>query len=154
MGLAGLIIQANLNHSARAQDLLLQTMTEHDIGIAAVSEPYRVPENSNYVGDLTGTAAIFRMGSTASPALKTIVRSRSFVVPSWGGIAIVSLYASPNTPMTTFRKLLDKARDCVAPLVAQNVLIGDFFLGDFNAKSTPSQRCGVPRERIPGGRQC
>ena len=114
MALAGRIIQVNLNHSARAQDLLLQTMTEHDMGIAAVSEPYSVPENPNYVGDLTGTAAIFRMGSTASPALKTIVRSRGFVVASWDGIAIVSLYASPNAPMTTLQILLDKARDCVA----------------------------------------
>ena len=114
MALAGRIIQVNLNHSARVQDLLLQTMTEHDIGIASVSEPYSIPENPNCVGDLSDTVAIFRMGSTASPALKTIVRSRGFVVASWGGIAIVSLYASPNAPMTTFRKLLDKARDCVA----------------------------------------
>ena len=136
MALAGRIIQVNLNHSARAQDLLLQTMTEHDIGIAAVSEPYSVLENPNCVRDLTGTAAIFRMGLTASPALKTIVRNRGFVVALWGRIAIVSLYASPNAPMTIFRKLLDKARDCVAPLIAQDVLVGDFFLGDFNAKST------------------
>ena len=39
--LASHIIQANINHSARAQDLLLQTMGELGLGLAVVAEPYR-----------------------------------------------------------------------------------------------------------------
>ena len=60
MALAGRIIQINLNQSARAQDLLLQTMAECGIGLAVVAEPYRIPQN-NGVGDLTGKTAIIRM---------------------------------------------------------------------------------------------
>ena len=40
MALAGHIIQANINHSARAQDLLLQAMAELGLGLA-VPVPYR-----------------------------------------------------------------------------------------------------------------
>ena len=52
MALAGrTIIQANVNHSTRAQDLLMQTMAEWNIGQATISELYRVPENSNWAGN-------------------------------------------------------------------------------------------------------
>ena len=50
MALAGRILQSNLNHSARAQDLLLQTMAEWNIGlehIAILAEPYRVPDSTD-----------------------------------------------------------------------------------------------------------
>ena len=46
MALAGHIIQANINHSARAQDLLLQTMAELGLGLALVAEPYCIPHNN------------------------------------------------------------------------------------------------------------
>ena len=52
MALAGhTIIQANVNHSARAQDLLKQTMVEWNIGLATILELYRVRENSNWAGN-------------------------------------------------------------------------------------------------------
>ena len=69
MTLAGRIIQANLNHSVGAQDLLLQAMAEHGLGLAVVAEPYRVPQN-NYIGDVSGTAAIIRAGSSDPPRSK------------------------------------------------------------------------------------
>ena len=39
MALAGHIIQGNINHSVRAQDLFLQTMAELGLGLA-VPVPY------------------------------------------------------------------------------------------------------------------
>ena len=79
MALAGCILQANLNHSARAQDLLLQ-MAKHDLGIAAVAEPYRVPTN-NGTEDITGTVALIRAGSVDSP----ILYKKSMALLSWNG---------------------------------------------------------------------
>lgn len=38
----GLIIQLNVNHSARAQDLLTQSITEWDAGLAIVTEQHRI----------------------------------------------------------------------------------------------------------------
>ena len=46
MALAGRIAQVNTNHSAASQDLLLQTMVEKGLGLAVISEPYRILNNT------------------------------------------------------------------------------------------------------------
>ena len=43
-----------------------------------------------------------------------------------------AMYASPNAPIESLLRTLDEIRYCVAPFIAQDVLI----LGDFNAEST------------------
>ena len=65
MALAGRIIQTNLNHSARAQDLLQQTMAECGLGLAVIAEPYRIPRD-NSVGDATARVAISRRHAARS----------------------------------------------------------------------------------------
>ena len=131
MALAGRIMQINLNHSARAQDLLLQTMAECGTGLAIVAEPYHIPQRCG-VGDTTNTAAIIRAGTTDSPSINVIKKDRGFVMATWGRIAVVSVYASPNANIASFREQLDRIRDSVLPWMKQDVLIA----GDFNAKST------------------
>lgn len=42
------LLQANINHSARAQDLLMQTLAEWNIGLAMVTESYLIPERNNW----------------------------------------------------------------------------------------------------------
>ena len=71
MALAGHIIQINLTHSARAQDLLLQTMAECGTVLAIVAEPYHIPQSCG-VGDTTNTAAIIRAGTTDFPSINVI----------------------------------------------------------------------------------
>jgi len=39
------ILQANLNHACRVQDLFLHGLAERDCGLGIVAEPYRVPPN-------------------------------------------------------------------------------------------------------------
>ena len=39
------LVQTNLNHSARAQDLLRQTLAERQIELAIVAEPYCALQN-------------------------------------------------------------------------------------------------------------
>lgn len=79
MTLAGCIIQANINHSASAQDLLLQAIAECGMGLAVVAEPYRISQH-NSIGDTTGKAAILRAGSNSSPAIRTVARGKGFVI--------------------------------------------------------------------------
>ena len=142
MALAGCIIQVNLNHSASAQDLLLQAMAERGLGpLAVVAEPYRVPQH-NGTGDTTGRAAIFRAGSNDSPAIRTIETGQGFVIVKWGEMYVAGLYASPNAPVSS-QKMLDEIRDRVAPFMAKDILI----LGDLNAKST---LWGSPRTNARG----
>ena len=88
MAFAGHIIQINLNHSARAQDLLLQTMAEYEIGLAVVAEPYRIPQDYG-VGDTTDTAAIVRAEAIGSPTINIIKRDRGFVAATWGRVVVV-----------------------------------------------------------------
>ena len=110
----------------------MQTMAEFGIGLAAVAESYKVLENPKFVGDLTRTVAIFRDGMNASPALQMIERGQGFVAALWGSTVVVAVYEFPSAPMESLLRILDEIRNCVAPLIAQDVLI----LGDFNAKST------------------
>ena len=131
MALAGHIIQTNLNHSARAQDLLLQTMAEYGSGLAVVVEPYRIPQDYG-IGDNTGTVALIRARSADFPTINTIVRGNGYVVATWGGTIIVGVYASPNAPVSALQEQLDEIRNNIAPLMAQEIMV----LGDFNAKST------------------
>lgn len=41
-------LQANLNHSAGAQDLFVQSLAEWSIDVGIVAEPYRVPDGPNW----------------------------------------------------------------------------------------------------------
>ncbi|XP_078051371.1 uncharacterized protein LOC144477518 [Augochlora pura] len=77
MGSVGLIIQINLNRSARAQDLLLQALAER----AVVGEPNGVPDHPHWIGDLSAA--------------------------DWGGTAVVVIYAPPSWLLKAFEKCLD-----------------------------------------------
>ena len=125
------IIQTNSNHSSAAQDLLLQTMAELDVGLTVVAEPYRVPPN-NAVGDMTDTVMMLRAGSPNSPDIHEIERGNGYAAAVWGSLAVVGIYASPNAPITALQELLDRVRSCKERLRNREVLI----LGDFNAKAT------------------
>ena len=130
VAIEGRIIQTNANHSSVAQDLLLQTMAEMDIGLAVVAEPYRVPP-SNAVGDTTGMVMVLRAGSPNSPDIYEIERGKGYAAVAWGGLAVAGIHAPPNAPITALQGLLDRVRNCVERLGNREVLI----LGDFNAKA-------------------
>ena len=136
------IIQTNANHSSAAQDLLLQTMAELDIGLAVVAEPYRVPANKA-VGDTTSTVMVLRAGSPNSPDIHEVERGNGFAAVTWGDLAVVGVYAPPNEPITAFQELLDRVKNCARRLGSREVLI----LGDFNAKATA---WGSPRTDARG----
>lgn len=51
-------LQGNLNDSAGAQDLLLQTMLEWSVDLAVVAEPYYVSTQPNWAGDVGDSVAI------------------------------------------------------------------------------------------------
>lgn len=47
------ILHINLNHSAGAHDLLLQTIAEWKVCVAVVTEPYKMEDNKDGIGSLT-----------------------------------------------------------------------------------------------------
>ena len=76
--------------------------------------------------------AIFREETNASPALQIIERGRGFFAALWCSTVVVAVYEFPYAPIDSLLRILDEIRNCVAQLIAQDVLI----LGDFNPKST------------------
>ncbi|KAK9309672.1 hypothetical protein QLX08_000864 [Tetragonisca angustula] len=63
MALAGRILQTNVNHSARAQDLLAQTMVD----LTVIAEPYKVTDRPEWAANALNTVAIIRGGHDPSP---------------------------------------------------------------------------------------
>lgn len=105
--LPGLIFQDNLNHSAGAQDLLMQTLTEKRADLAIIAEPYRVPDNPNWVTGISNSIAIFRRGDLFL-AIYVHCRENGFVVAKWGNMGIVGVYTPPSWPLEQFEKLMDR----------------------------------------------
>ncbi|CAH2228538.1 jg28018, partial [Pararge aegeria aegeria] len=100
----GEFLQANLNHCARAQDLLIQHMVEWRIDVVTAAEPYFVPVQSNWAGDTEGLVAI------VVPAHgRPLVPKRNgpgFVAVGWGELTLIGVYFSPNRPLTEFEAFL------------------------------------------------
>ncbi|XP_026746947.1 uncharacterized protein LOC113508189 [Trichoplusia ni] len=116
----------NINHSARAQDLLLQTMAEWSIDVAVVAEPYFVPARDNWLGCADGSVAIIG-GTLIDPS-----RGRGWVAAVSDGIAVVGAYFSPNKSLADFEGFLVELGAVVNRYHPRPVLV----LGDLNAKSS------------------
>ncbi|XP_053990083.1 uncharacterized protein LOC128882499 [Hylaeus volcanicus] len=123
------ILQANLNNSARAQDLFVHCLAELGVGLAVAAEPYRVADRPNWVADALGSVVIVG-GDTA--ALRVFACGDGFVGAECGGLALIGVYAPPSAPLAAFEWLLDGVRDALSRSPVARTL----GLGDFNAKST------------------
>ncbi|CAH2103021.1 unnamed protein product [Euphydryas editha] len=125
------VLQANVNHCAGAQDLLLQSMAEWSIDVAIVAEPYAVPSSPYWAGDTEDSVAIVvRPG--AAPPLVVKARGRGYVAAVRGEVAFVGVYFSPNRDLAALERFLD----VLGPLVGQLAPLQVFVAGDLNAKST------------------
>jgi hypothetical protein len=124
-------LQTNANHSARAQDLLVQTMAEWNVEVAIVAEPYAVPPtDTRWQGDTGGLVTIIK-GGHEGPPLALIDRGEGYVACRWGSRAIVGVYISPSISMADFEAILEELEGVVRRLHPGWVLVA----GDFNAKS-------------------
>ncbi|XP_020299098.1 uncharacterized protein LOC109863272 [Pseudomyrmex gracilis] len=118
------LLQANLNHCRRAQDLMTQSL-------AVAAEPYSVPAHPAWVGDETGTVAIYCVWGHEIPIFTLAERGPGFVAGEWGETIVVGWYFSPNRPLRDFEEYLDGLEAVVRRWHPRPVLV----LGDFNAKS-------------------
>ena len=111
-----LLLQCIPNRARRAQDLMFQSLVERRIGLAAVAEPYRIPDASRGCGDLIGSVAIFWNGSAGSPSCSVSERGRGFVAAKWDDLAAVAVFVSPNISQTEYTSFLDGLVACVRRL--------------------------------------
>ncbi|XP_037296666.1 uncharacterized protein LOC119189940 [Manduca sexta] len=137
-----LLERANINHCARAQDLLLQSMARWSINIAVVSEPYFVPPRNDWVEDLSGSVAIIASAAAGTLTHERVKRGQGCVAARFGGIVVVGCYFSPSRTLAEFHNSLRELSDVVVEYGSLPVVV----LGT----STPRARLGVPGTRMYG----
>lgn len=123
-------LQGNLNHSAAAQYVMIQSAMEWFIDIAVVAESYCVPARSNWAADLNGSIAIMAPVSAHSPPLSIKERGPGYVAATWGEIALVGVYFSPNRSVSDLEDWVDSLIGVVRRLAPRQIVV----MGDFNAK--------------------
>jgi len=73
------LLQIYFNHARHAQDLLMQ-MTERKVGIAVVTEPYKVPhDHPCWAADKNGSAAIVWRKTESPLPCRLIESGRRYV---------------------------------------------------------------------------
>lgn len=123
------IIQGNLNHSPRAQDLLRQHMIELDANVAIISEPAYDFKN-NWLSSKDKKAAIY-WNNALNHTCKLIYQGRKFVAVRVGDECIISVYISPNIDLGIFQEFLDELSDAIQIWGTSRIIVA----GDFNAAS-------------------
>ncbi|XP_054016002.1 uncharacterized protein LOC128896670 [Hylaeus anthracinus] len=127
------VLQANLNHCRRAQDLMVHCLAEWRVDLAVATEPYQVPDQTHCFGDEDGLVAMwYRRRSATVPLCTVVERSRGMVLVKWGRFLIAGSYNSPNCSAAKLGRSLDRLKAMLAPYMADPVLV----LGDLNARST------------------
>lgn len=124
-------LQDNLNHSAGAQDLFLQSMAEWEIDIAVAAEPYFVPDHAHWARDIDGSVAIVCKTGAGCSALELKERGLGFVVAAWERQSIIGVYFSPNKSLSELEDFLD----ILSPVVGRAAPLPVLVLGDLNAKA-------------------
>ncbi|XP_045541396.1 uncharacterized protein LOC123722871 [Papilio machaon] len=99
-------LQTNVNHCARAQDLLMQVLAEWRIAVAVVAEPYLIPSQSHWVGDTEGSVGIVAP-PTGPQRLSLRERGAGYVAANWGEVVLIGVYFSPNRSLSQFEGFLD-----------------------------------------------
>ncbi|CAH2045681.1 unnamed protein product, partial [Iphiclides podalirius] len=134
-------LQINLNHCAGAQDLLFQALAQWQIGLAVVAEPYCIP--ANWIGDATGTAAIYVPDGTTPLSVKE--RGNGFVAADWGKYTIFSVYFSPNKTLAELETLLGDTQAAIRRVAPRPLAI-------LRAKDTAWGELLAGLDRDPWGR--
>lgn len=83
------VLQANLNHARRAQDLFIHSLAERGCGVGIAAEPYSVPtEHSSWFADECDSVAIHCTPTLGAPG-SLVGRGKGFVGVSIGDVKVV-----------------------------------------------------------------
>lgn len=119
------ILQANINRSITANDLLHQLGYEKEIDVFFISEQYRDYQSPGWYRDELGTSAIWIRDPT-----KMLVTEhgsgRGYVWVRSKELTYYSCYFTPNEPIQTFRDKIDMLEEEIRGSIGKVVVAGDF----------------------------
>ncbi|XP_047368628.1 uncharacterized protein LOC124956620 [Vespa velutina] len=125
------VLQINLNHARRAQDILIQRMRENSVEIAVIAEPWWVPSgDERWFSSLGGTSlSAVLVGENGRPC-SLVCRGLFYVAVKWGDSLVVSVYFPPSENINMFSRLLDELEEHLETFPTLPALVA----GDFNAR--------------------
>lgn len=137
-----IFIQANLNRSREAQDLLLQHATELRADLCVISEPARTPQSQQWFLSSNSLAAIYIRDRDRTPCVRLAVKSVNFVVIVYNDLHVVSAYISPNVTFNDFSVFIDDLTDICVSLPGKVIVCGECM---WALKSTRYHGAPLPR---------
>lgn len=126
------VMQANLNHCGAAQELWFHSLARLGIGLAVVTEPYRVRQETE-LSSTCGLVAMVRREEHGSPPLTLLESGEGFVAGSWGDVIVIGCYCPPHQHggLVALEGLLGRVSDFLSRARSGSLLV----LGDFNSWS-------------------
>lgn len=130
------IIQANLNHTRQAHDLLVKRMSEVNGGLAVILEPHIVPTDNRCCTWCTSaeripTVALSWQGVTGKQICCPIINGPGFALVEWNDIVVIGCYFLPNRRLSNFVSYLDDLTLIINRHRGRPLMV----LGDFNART-------------------
>lgn len=127
------MIQANVNHTKEAQDLLLQTMSERKCTLGIVSEPHRVPKDHPlWTSDTTSTVAITWKWWRGAPVCTPLKQGTHYVAVKWQDVIVIGVYFPPSGTFADYESWLEDIALFIEGMKGHPIVLG----GDFNAWHT------------------
>ncbi|XP_035737761.1 uncharacterized protein LOC118448523 [Vespa mandarinia] len=125
------ILQININHAHRAQDLLAQRMREDRVEIAVIVEPWWFPPgDESWFSSLGETSISAVLVDECESPCSMVRRGRFYVAVKWGDSLVVSIYFPPSENINMFCRILDEIEE----LLATFPTLPELVAGDFNAR--------------------
>jgi len=124
------VLQGNVNHCRRAQDLFVYDLAAEDCGFGVVVEPLTT-NHPNWVTDKDKFVALVWRKTPLFPSYSVIHSRRGHVAVEWRSIDLVGLYIPPRKGLQIYGEYLDSLGDLIRQRSPRPVLVA----GNFNAKS-------------------
>ncbi|XP_018361217.1 PREDICTED: uncharacterized protein LOC108759967 [Trachymyrmex cornetzi] len=116
---------------------------ELGLGLVAISEPNRIPDDGRWVSSLDSppSAAITWQWAQTRIPCSLLWRGRRFVAVDWGNTVVVSCYFPPSLSDEDFLTDMSELEGRLAQVVGRPVIVA----GDFNARAYAWDRGGRNR---------
>lgn len=119
------ILQANINRSLTANQLLYQMGKEKGVDVLLISEQYKNYDSPAWYRDELGTAAIW-VREPSRVRVAAHGSGRGYVWVKSAGITYFSCYLTPNDPVESYRDKVDALEDEIRQTGGRMVVAGDF----------------------------